>query len=375
MDAWLRLALAPRPGVNPEQQPGLEPARWPELLDWPVGQLQSAGFRKPFIDALKSPDPGLRESASAWLESPAHHLITRADPCYPPLLARIDDAPLALFVHGSPECLVRPQIAIVGSRNATAGGREIAAEFAHALSRAGLVIVSGLAEGIDAAAHRATLEAGGETIAVFGTGPDQVYPARNRDLARRIVEQGAVVSSYAPGTGPRRANFPARNRIISGMSAGVVVVEAGMRSGSLITARLAGEQGREVFAVPGSIRNPLARGCHRLIRQGAKLVEEPSEVIEDLRSLLLELAEDLRARLNQPPDSGPVRAGHATTAAGLDDRQTRLLDVMDFDPAPVERLIERSGLATHEVSSALLELELAGAVEAHGGGRYSRVRA
>ena len=178
--------------------------------------------------------------------------------------------------------MLRPQIAIVGSRNATAGGLSIARDFADRLSRAGLVVTSGLALGIDAAAHGAAIDAGGATLAVAGTGPDQVYPARHRDLALRIVDNGAVISSFAPGTGPRAGHFPARNRIISGMSAGVVVIEAGIQSGSLITARLAGEQGREVFAVPGSIRNPMARGCHRLIRQGARLVESPAEVVDEL---------------------------------------------------------------------------------------------
>ncbi len=372
---WLALALAPRPGVDIERHLGLAPERWTELAGWPRADLRAAGFRDQFADALKSPDRDMLETARAWLDSPGHHLISRADPCYPPLLARIDGAPAALFVHGNPEVLVRPQIAIVGSRNATAGGREIAAQFASELSRAGLVIASGLAHGIDAVSHAATLDAGGETVAVFGTGPDQVYPARNRDLARRIVGQGAVVSSFAPGTGPRKGNFPARNRIISGMSAGVVVIEAGIRSGSLITARLAGEQGREVFAVPGSIRNPLTRGCHRLIRQGAKLVEESSEVIEELRAILLEQAEDLRSRLDEATQSGAAAPTQAASRAGLDDRQNRVLDAMGFDPVPVDRLIERSGLATHEVSSALLELELAGSVESHGGGRYSRARA
>lgn len=365
---WLHLALAS--GLGPATLDRLEvaPEHYGELALRPRRELLALGLSEAQVRALLEPDPESLDRALAWLDHPDHHLVTRADPLYPPLLARIDDAPPVLFVHGDPACLPGPQLAIVGSRNATAGGCEIAAEFASRLARAGLTITSGLAAGVDGAAHRAAVDAGGLTIAVAGTGPDQVYPARHRDLALRIVDNGAVVSSFAPGVGPRPGNFPARNRIISGMSLGVLVIEAGVRSGSLITARLAAEQGREVFAVPGSIRNPLARGCHRLIRQGARLVESADELLDDLAPLVGELAQELRARL----------AGHATPAPTTPDLEAkdpavaRLLAALGHDPVGVDQLIERTGMPTHRISALLLELELAGQVQALGGGRYVR---
>ncbi len=218
----------------------------------------------------------------AWLAQDQAHLITMDDAGYPGLLREIPDPPPLLYVRGDPRVLVQPQIAITGSRNPTTDGRHNAGEFAAALSRAGLVVTAGLALGIDASAHQAALLAGGSTIAVLGTGVDRVYPSRHRDLAHEIAHRGAIVSELPLGSAPRREHFPRRNRIISGMSLGVLVVEAGMRSGSLITARLAAEQGREVFAIPGSIHSPLARGCHALIRQGAKLVENTSDILEEI---------------------------------------------------------------------------------------------
>ncbi|MDX1626183.1 MAG: DNA-processing protein DprA, partial [Wenzhouxiangellaceae bacterium] len=256
--------------------------------------------------------------------------------------------------------------------NATDNGLATARQLSGALASAGLVVTSGLAAGIDGAAHAAAIAAGGRTIAVAGTGPDRVYPARHRELAHRIVDNGAVVSSFAPGVGPRAAHFPARNRIISGMSAGVVVVEAGLRSGSLITARLAGEQGREVFAVPGSVRNPVARGCHRLIRQGARLVETAEDVFDDLRPLVEELAGELRVRLQTPPAGGETAPTGDESASGDDDETRRLLQAVGFDPTPIDEIIERTRLTTPAVSSMLLMLELEGRVTSHGGGRYSR---
>jgi len=215
----------------------------------------------------------------------ARHILTLHDPAYPALLKEIADPPPLLFVRGDPAVLSRPQLGIVGSRNPTPGGRSLAEDFARSLSRCGLVVTSGMALGIDAAGHRGALRGGGTTLAVAGTGPDRIYPARHRDLARAIVEQGAIISEFAPGTPALPSNFPRRNRIISGLSLGVLVVEAACRSGSLITARLAAEQGREVFALPGSIHNPLARGCHHLIRQGAKLVEDIEDIVEELGPL------------------------------------------------------------------------------------------
>tara|TARA_Y100001933_G_scaffold167069_1_gene165283 strand:- start:309 stop:1469 length:1161 start_codon:yes stop_codon:yes gene_type:complete len=369
---WLKLVLAPDLGPGTLDGLEIQPADYPALPDWSDRDLQHAGLSREFIRAIKNPDPVRLDAALRWLDHPSHHLVSLNDEYYPPLLRRIADAPLALFVNGSPEWFLRPQIAIVGSRNATPGGLSIAREFSEDLSRAGLVITSGLALGVDGVAHRAAMDAGGITLAVGGTGPDQVYPARHRDLARRIVDNGAVISSFAPGVGPRAGHFPARNRIISGMSTGVLVIEAGIRSGSLITARLAGEQGREVFAVPGSIRNPMASGCHRLIRQGARLVESPDEIVDELRPLIAELAGELRGLL------GPRAAPAAESGAGgiesgpSDPKVEALLAAVGYDPTSVDEIMARTKLTTQAVSSMLLELELQGRVAALGGGRYSR---
>ena len=380
---WLKLVLASDLGPGRLDDLEVQADRLSELPGLTDQELKCLGLDAKAIRSLRSIDPERLEAALAWLDHPAHHLVTRKDAYYPPLLRRIPDAPLALFVNGDPDWLLRPQIAIVGSRNATAGGLSIARDFADRLSRAGLVVTSGLALGIDAAAHGAALDAGRATLAVAGTGPDQVYPARHRDLALRIVDNGAVISSFAPGTGPRAGHFPARNRIISGMSAGVVVIEAGIQSGSLITARLAGEQGREVFAVPGSIRNPMARGCHRLIRQGARLVESPAEVVDDLSPLISELAGELRGLLQSCPAHEPEDRssnGDAAVAPESDDPHPQndgvnvetLLAAVGYDPVSVDEIVARTNLTTQAISSMLVELELQGRVMALGGGRYSR---
>ena len=374
---WLKLLLAPDLGPGRLDALDIEAGRLSSLPDWSERELAQVGLARNFIQAIKHPDDERLQAAVRWLDHPAHHLVSRDDAYYPPLLRRIADAPLALFVNGSPEWLLRPQLAIVGSRNATSGGLAIARQFAEDLSRAGLVITSGLALGVDGVAHSAAMDAGGITLAVGGTGPDQVYPARHRDLARRIVDNGAVISSFAPGVGPRAGHFPARNRIISGMSAGVLVIEAGIRSGSLITARLAGEQGREVFAVPGSIRNPLARGCHRLIRQGARLVESPEEIVDELRPLIAELAGELRGLLTPRAADAAQSDAAADAPADIDTGASNpkvegLLAAVGYDPTSVDEIMARTELTTQAVSSMLLELELQGRVAAHGGGRYSK---
>lgn len=226
----------------------------------------------------------LVDATRAWLAQPGHHLLTLHDPRYPPLLAQLPDAPLLLYIKGRIELLARPLVAVVGSRNASMQGKANAQAFARALSQAGLGVVSGLALGIDTAAHEGALPWQGSTIAVIGTGIDRVYPARNRALAHRIAAEGCIVSEYPLGMPPVAANFPRRNRIISGLAAGVLVVEAAAQSGSLITAQLAAEQGREVFALPGSIHSALAKGCHQLIREGAQLVETVDEVLQALHA-------------------------------------------------------------------------------------------
>jgi DNA processing protein len=269
-----------------------------------------------------------------------------------------------LYVLGDSRILASPQLAMVGARSATAGGRATAREFASALTRAGLTITSGLALGIDAASHEAALAAGGSTLAVCGHGLDRVYPRENHSLARRIRERGALVSELPPGTPPRRDLFPRRNRIISGMALGTLVVEAARGSGSLITAGYANEQGREVFAIPGSIRNPLAHGCHQLIREGAKLVETPDDVLSELPVFML----NQTLAVPETPPPGPP-AGQVP----LDKEYEMLLDALGFEPVSINTLVDRTGLPSGSVASMLLILELGGRVAPHPGGRYGRL--
>jgi DNA processing protein len=303
----------------------------------------------------------LLERCHEWLRQDEHHLVTREHPAYPPLLIDIFDAPTILFVRGDVEALTLPQLAIVGSRNGTPGGVDTARRFAAHLANAGFCITSGLALGIDAAAHDGALRGGGRTVAVCATGPDIVYPRRHEELADAIAASGAVVTEFAVGTGARREQFPQRNRLISGMSVGTLVVEAGLRSGALITARYAAEQGREVFAVPGSIHNPTARGCHRLIRNGAKLVETSDDIIEELPGMLAAIGEHVEQNVDQ-------QANRAST--GLDPEYQRLLEFMGWDPVNVDVLVSRSGLTADEVCSMLLILELEGRVQPLFGGCY-----
>jgi DNA processing protein len=295
-----------------------------------------------------------------WLQSPGNRIIVRGDADFPELLTDIPGPPERLYVKGNPEFLHLPALAIVGSRNPTEGGRRNAFEFARHLGGAGFCIVSGLAEGIDTAAHRGALAAGAPTVAVLGHGIDRVYPAANRDLAHEIAAHGALVSEFPLGTPPGRSLFPQRNRIISGLSLGTVVVEAARRSGSLITARLAGEQGREVFAIPGSIHNPLARGCHKLIRQGAKLVETADDIVAELAPLASHLVQSA---------SESITNDHPVAHDDEDYRQLR--NHIGHDPVSVNELAANSGLTIDQVSSMLLILELEGEVEALAGGRYS----
>ncbi|QWP77175.1 DNA-processing protein DprA [Lysobacter sp. K5869] len=320
-----------------------------------------------------------------WLARPGRQLIAWNDPDYPALLRRAPNPPLALFVAGEPGRLWHPSVAVVGSRSPTPAGTANAADFARALARSGLAVTSGLAAGIDAAAHRAALEAGGLTVAVLGTGPDLAYPRRHADLLERIAAEGVAVSEYPPGTEARPAHFPARNRIVAGLSLGALVIEAAERSGALITARLAAECGREVFAVPGSIHNPLARGCHRLIREGAGLVESAAEVAAALAPVAAELADGLRRRLGAPIDGGHA----AVIQAGQDDPSPvsgdsdppdfadpdyqSLWNALGFDPTGMDELVHRTGLTTAELSSMLLVMELEGRVSAQHG-RYFRNR-
>lgn len=299
------------------------------------------------------------ERALSWCDED-RHIVTLADEAYPQLLRQIDDPPPFLFVHGSLKSLQLPQVAIVGSRRCSVDGREAAATLAAGLARAGLAICSGMATGIDSAAHQAALNADGITVAVLGTGADVVYPTANASLARQIVDNGALVSELPLGVGPIAGHFPRRNRIISGLSLGVVVVEAALRSGSLITARLAMEQSREVFAVPGSIRNPLVRGCHRLIREGVTLVESPEQVIEQIGALLEFQLQTIGHTAGSRPEDG-------CKAPPVDREQRAVLDAVGFDPVPLDIIVERTGLAVENLHSVLLMLELDGRLRCHGG--------
>jgi DNA processing protein len=329
----------------------------------------SHGLEASACGAIRNPDPALLARGQAWLATPDHQLIGWSHADYPPLLRRIPSPPPMIFAAGDASLLWRPAIAVVGSRAATAGGCANAALFADALSRSGLCIASGLAAGIDAAAHEATLQADGATVAVLGTGPDIAYPVRHRPLLESIAARGCVVSEHLPGTRPLRQHFPSRNRILAGLSLGTVVIEAAERSGALITARLSAEVGREVFALPGSIHNPMARGCHRLIREGAQLVEGPDEVLEVLAPLAADLAKALRGQLEvmHGPPEVPLQA-----CLPMDPDYNRLWQALGHDPTGMDELGQRSGLTTAELSAMLLSLELEGRVAVEHG-RYCRI--
>ncbi len=349
----------------------------PQLLSRGAAELRALGLPAAASEflashAMRAPAQQLlatrlNHAEHRWLEQGEHagqSLLTCTDSKFPPLLRQLRDCPVALYVDGRAESLADAQIAVVGSRNPTPSGRETAFEFARSLGRAGFCITSGLAEGIDAAAHRGALAADGVTIAVLGTGIDTVYPAHHARLAQEISASGGVlVSEFPPGTPARRANFPQRNRLIAALSLGTVVIEAAQRSGSLITARLAGEAGRDVFAVPGSIHNPLAHGCHQLIRQGAKLTASINDILTELQPDLI------RACFESPAhEAGEARA----SSAPIDKNREILLDALDFEPAGVDTLAVRTGLKCEEISAQLLLLELEGQVTSAPGGRFLR---
>jgi len=314
--------------------------------------------RETLREATRRPDAAVER----WLDDPRHHLLTYGDAGYPAALAKITGPPLVLYVDGDVDALHLPQLAIVGSRRPTSAGRELAHRFGAEFGRAGLAVTSGLALGIDAAAHRGALSGGGRTVAVCGTGLGSVYPPEHARLAREIADQGALVSEFPLDFPPRASHFPQRNRVISGLSLGVLVVEAALRSGSLITARMAGEQGRAVFALPGSVHNPMARGCHRLIRDGAVLVESPGDVVAELDFGLVS------------PDAAPcpdAQEAGESSAGRLDRGREMLLNALGFDPVDLDTLVERTGLGAQVLSARLLMLEIEGEVESRGG-RFCR---
>lgn len=329
----------------------------PAALAAHVSPGQARALCAPVTPALAA----LVEATLAWLEQPGHHLLTFHDPLYPASLAEIPDPPLLLYAAGRIEMLARPLVAVVGSRNASVQGKLDAESFSAALSSAGLCVVSGLALGIDTAAHDGALRGPGATIAVVGTGLDRVYPARNRQLAHRIAEHGCLLSEYALGTPPLAANFPRRNRVISGLAAGVLVIEAAAQSGSLITAQMAAEQGREVFALPGSIHSALAKGCHRLIRDGAQLVETVDEVLLAMRASPLAA---IGQEHGQKRDAGPDKTA---------EEDADLLAALGHEPVALDDLLERLGADAGELGGRLLGLELAGLVAQLPGGRVQRI--
>jgi DNA processing protein len=355
LEQWLQLSLLPGLGDetfrrllfafgSPEQ---ILAAGHGALSKVVPGRLASAICEGRAADGLAA--------VADWLDDAANSIITLGDTRYPQALLQIPDPPPLLYVKGRADLLNLPALAIVGSRNATPQGAALAASFATTLSDAGLTIVSGLALGIDAAAHRGGLAGTARSVAVVGTGLDVVYPSRNRALAHELAAAGGLVSEFPLGTGPIASNFPRRNRLISGLARGCLVIEAAAQSGSLITARLANEQGREVFAVPGSIHSPLSKGCHLLIKQGAKLVENAQDILEELHL--------------------PAHVPGATSAAAHGSaRERALLEHLGFDPCDIDTLSTRSGLASDVVSSLLTQLEIEGIVAAVPGGRYQRIR-
>jgi len=358
---WLALLLTP--GIGTRRFLALlnhfESPR--EIFESPPQRLAEAKvIPRSIISRLAAPDWATVETQLHWQQRPGNRIITCADSLYPTLLKEIVDPPPLLFVQGQVEALIRQQVAVVGSRNPSPDGSNNTHAFARDLSHHGFTITSGLALGVDTSAHRGALAANGATIAVMGTGPDHRYPRQNRVLADKIIENGALVSELPLGTPPLAENFPRRNRIISGMSLGVLVTEAALRSGSLITARSALEQGREVFAIPGSIHNPLARGCHALLRDGAKLVESTEDITEELGAL---------------STPGPHQSATEPTelfSKPLTHKEEKVLTHIGFDPNSIDLLVERTGLTAEELSAILLVLELHNYVKTTPGGHYMR---
>jgi len=323
-------------------------------------ELSAFGLKPETIGAIRQAQHPQVNRDLRWAQQPGNHLVCFLDPAYPALLRQIDDFPVLLYARGNIDLLHSPQIAIVGSRLCTPGGAQIAIDFSSQLAGCGLTITSGMALGIDTQAHLGALRVDAATIAVNGTGLDRIYPPRNARLARNIMEKGLLISEFPLATQAHRHNFPQRNRIISGLCLATLVIEAAGRSGSLITARLAAEQGREVFAIPGSIHNPQTRGCHRLIRDGAKLVEQLSDITEELGSLLGFLLEQ--------PGNNP-----AEPASDLDREHRNLLESIAYDPVNIDALVQRSGLTIDKLSSMLLVLELNHSIQSAPGGCFVRI--
>lgn len=366
--AWLRLSAIP--GLGAERQRKLLAAFGlpQQIFDAGRGAIAAVVGAQAADALIRTAPPDWLDAALAWAAEAGNHILTLADTSYPRALLDISDPPILLYLKGNPALLQHSAIAIVGARSATAQGEANAEAFARALCERGFAIVSGLAAGIDACAHRGALAAAGAgTIAVIGTGIDRVYPARNAELARRIATEGAILSELPLGSPALPHHFPRRNRIIAGLAQGVLVVEAALNSGSLITARLASEGGREVFAIPGSIHSPLSRGCHRLIRDGAKLVETAEDVVEELRGRLGWTTTPSAERSSHPPASAAAQLGFER-----DPEAERVLQLIGHDPVDLDTLAMRSGLTVDALYAILLPLELDGQLARLPGGRFQR---
>lgn len=357
LKAWLQLSLVP--GVGPSNFIRLlQDIGTPEIILQSNIATLSRSVKPQLAQQIKQEvDTDLLRQTCEWLEQSGNGILTLADSDYPQQLLQLPDPPPLLYFKGQRQLLNKPAIAVVGSRNATEQGNQNARLFSRHLSDAGFCIVSGMASGIDRAAHEGGLAGRASSIAVIGTGMDRVYPARNRDLAHKLAEHGLIISEFPLGTQPLAGNFPRRNRIISGLSVGCLVVEATLNSGSLVTARLAAEQGREVLAIPGSIHSPQSKGCHQLIKLGAKLVETAQDVLEEMGQTALETI------AVAPEPSGNEH----------DTESVSILAKMAFDPCPVDTICERTGLTADKVCAILLKLELEGLVSCLPGGRYQRL--
>lgn len=370
LETWLRLSLTNGIGAVGSRRLLSTYNDSREINSAGTARLRNARFSQAQAEAFlgKDLDTAVEETLR-WAEQENHHLLAFGSADYPQRLAHIHDAPPVLYVIGDKDVLKTPQLAIVGSRKPSPDAARTAREFATGIAARGLTITSGLALGIDGEAHQGSLDAHGLTIAVVATGLDRVYPAKHRELAYRIVQTGAMVSEFALGTPVRTHYFARRNRIISGLSIGTLVVEAAVRSRSLTTARHATEQGRQVLAIPGSIHNPVARGCHQLIRQGAKLVETVDDILEELAGQIGDLAFLLPSE-DAMPDA--VDKMDIAKNAGFDPDYQKLLECIDYSPKSINLLIDRSGLPASEVASMLLILEMEGLVQAVGANRYLR---
>lgn len=346
------LALNRIPGIGPKITQKLL-ARWPDLallFQLPKKELIQAGLPEKLADALTQFNLSAIEADLAWEQSNTnHHLLTWEHPSYPALLREIHDPPIALYAAGDLSCLQAKTLAVVGTRSPSITGREIARFFAYELALQHITIVSGLALGIDGEAHHGCLEAHGQTIAVLGTGINRIYPYRHRDLAKKIQEKGLIISEFALDSAPTAGHFPRRNRIISGLSLAILVVEAAVKSGSLITARLALEQNRDVMAIPGAIHNPKAQGCHHLLQQGARLVTSVADILDEL---------------GLDNSSSPLTDSKLSLA--IDDEN--LVNCLGFEVTTVNQIIARSGLSVEEVTCNLATLELKGSIKAVPGG-------